>query len=318
MLRTFLTLERAKVALCRVTIAIAITGSACWAQGTPGFTTTPASPVELGPSAVGMTTPHGGPVPLQINNPGTAPLVVSGFNFPTGIMFTSETQFLFPVTIPPGSSFTPALLFTPQVAGRQTVQATTIDNATGNPHIVEFTGTGVVVPANDFLMIIDPGTASPVSVTTGGSTSFPIWLLAGTGLGPTSINSIQCSGGPVATSCTLSPVFTALALVGDSFGPTREELMVTLTVPPKSAAQRHTSVWWGMAGSAVFLLLGWTRRNPAPFIAILIVGAFLISCGGGSKPVAMPGLPAGSNSLVITATPTTGVAHTLTVPLTIQ
>ncbi len=318
MLRTFLTLERATVALCRVAVAIVITGSVCWAQGTPGFTTTPASPIELGPSAVGMTTPHGGAVPIQINNPGTAPLVVSGFNFPTGVMFTSETQFLFPVAIPPGSSFTPALLFTPQVAGRQTVQATTIDNATGNPHTVEFTGTGVVVPANDFLMIVDPGTVSPVSVTAGSSTSFPIWLLAGAGLGPTTINSLQCSGGPVGASCTLSPGFTALPLIGDSFGPTRDELMVTLTVPPKSAALRHTSVWWGMAGSVVFFLLCWTRRNHAPFVAILVMGAFLISCGGGSKPVAVPGSPVGTNSLVITATPVSGSPHTLSVPLTVQ
>src|SRR5579871_5112796 len=286
MLRTLLTFQQAMATLCRVAIVIVIGGSVCWAQGTPGFTTTPASPIELGPSAVGMTTPHGGPVPLQINNPGTAPLVVSGFNFPPGVAFTSETQFLFPVTIPPGSSFTPELLFTPQVAGRQTVQATTIDNATGNPHIVEFTGTGVAVPANDFLMIVDPGTASPVSVTAGSSTSFPIWLLAGAGLGATMINSLQCSGGPVGASCTLSAGNTVL--VGDSFGPTREEVMVTLVVPPKSAALHHTSAWWGMAGSAVFFLLCWALRSPAPFIAILLMGAFLISCGG-TKPVATPG-----------------------------
>ena len=318
MLRNLLIFQRAIATLWWVAIVVVIGGSACWAQGTPGFTTTPASPVELGPSAVGMTTPHGGPVPLQINNPGTAPLVVSNFVFPLGAAFTSETQFLFPVTIPAGSSFTPEVLFTPQGVGRQTIQASSIDNAPGNPHIVEFTGTGVAVPANDFLIIVDPGTASPVNVTAGSSTSFPIWLLAGTGLGPTSINSIKCSGGPVGASCTLSPGFTALALVGDSFGPTREELMVTLTVPPKSAAIHHTSDWWGMAGSAVFLLLCWTRRNHAPLIAILIMGAFLVSCGGASKPVAMPGLPVTSNSLVITATPTIGAPHTLSIPLVVQ
>jgi hypothetical protein len=316
MLRTLLTFQRAMATLCRVAVAIIITGSVCWAQGTPGFTTTPASPIELGPSAVGMTTPHGGPVPIQINNPGTAPLVVSNFVFPLGAAFTSETQFLFPVTIPAGSSFTPAVLFTPQGVGRQTIEASSIDNAPGNPHIVEFTGTGVAVPANDFLMIVDPGTASPVSVSAGGSTSFPIWLLAGAGLGPTAINSLQCSGGPVGASCTLSAGNTVL--IGDSFGPTREEVMVTLAVPPKSAALHHTSAWWGMAGSAIFLLLCWTRRNPAPFIAILLMGAFLISCGGGSKPVAVPGVPVGSNSLVITATPTIGAPRTLSVPLAVQ
>ena len=50
-------------------------------QGTPGFSTTPASPIDLGPSAVGMTTPHAFPQPLQINNPGTAPLSISGSSF---------------------------------------------------------------------------------------------------------------------------------------------------------------------------------------------------------------------------------------------
>jgi hypothetical protein len=34
-------------------------------QGTPGFSTTPPSPIDLGPSAVGVTTPHVFPSPCK-------------------------------------------------------------------------------------------------------------------------------------------------------------------------------------------------------------------------------------------------------------
>jgi hypothetical protein len=320
-----------RFAFLRTILFVLIAGSICGArtislagpnvaaftlmQGVPGFTTIPASPIDLGPSAVGVTTPHASPLPLQINNPGTAPLAVTNFIFPLGAAFTSETQFLFPVTIPAGSSFTPAVLFTPQAAGKQTIQASSLDNAPGNPHIVEFTGTGVAVPANDFVIILDPGSPSSVSVTAGSSTTFPIWLLAGPGLA-VNFNSLQCSGGPTGTTCNLSD--TLPILVGDSFGPTREEIMVTVTVPPKSASLHRSFALWGIASAATFVLLCWTRRTSAPLVALLLMSAFMVSCGGGSKPTGSPGLQVGSNSLVITATPRTGTMHALSVPLAVQ
>ena len=127
-------------------------------QGTPGFSTTPASPIDLGPSAVGMTTPHAFSLQLQINNPGSAALSISSFSFfPAEAGFTAESTFLPPFSIAAGSSKPTAVLFTPQGAGKRTVQLSVSDNAPGSPHIVQFTGTGVTVQANDYAVILDPG-----------------------------------------------------------------------------------------------------------------------------------------------------------------
>jgi hypothetical protein len=227
---------RLGAAVSRVIVAVVImAGSTCSAhglaqllagfrpmlfQGTPGFSTTPASPIDLGPSAVGVTTPHAFPQPLQINNPGTAPLSISGSSFtPFEAGFTAESLFLPPISINPGATRTPGVLFFPQGPGKRTIELSIIDNAPGSPHIVEFTGTGVAVPANDIGIILDPSLTT-VNVTAGSSTTFPIWLLAGPG-GSTNINvTVQCSGGASGALCTLD--HNTDILTADSFGNARQ------------------------------------------------------------------------------------------------
>jgi hypothetical protein len=283
-------------------------------QGTPGFSTTPASPIDLGPSAVGMTTPHAFSLQLQINNPGSAALSISSFSFfPAEAGFTAESTFLPPFSIAAGSSKPTAVLFTPQGAGKRTVQLSVSDNAPGSPHIVQFTGTGVTVPANDYAVILDPGVPSSVNVTAGNSTSFPVWLLAGSGLGVTSLT-VQCSGGPTGTACSLD--HNSSLLVGDGFGSTRDKFMVSVSVPAKSALNHHglRGIGWSFAVLLGVLLAGGRRRN-LRFVGVIVAGlmasAVMISCGGS-------GSGGGSNSLVITATPTPGTPHSLNVPIVVQ
>jgi hypothetical protein len=288
-------------------------------QGAPGFTTTPASPIDLGPSAVGMTTPHAAALPIQMHNPGTATLSISSFSFSSfEANFTAESLFVLgpPLTVPAGS-FQPAnVLFTPQGPGKRTVQFTVNDNAPGSPHIVQFTGTGVPVAANDIAVILDPGAASTVSVPAGSSTTFPIWLLSG--LSPTNINvTVQCSGGPSGTTCSLD--HNSMILTGDGFGPTRDKIMVTVSVPARSvlASNRFRGVWW-TAAFAFGILLVWKNsgnvRRFAAIAALLVMSVVMISCGGSSSS---PGVTV-SNTLVITATPSPGTPHSLSVPLVVQ
>jgi hypothetical protein len=320
---------------CHVMLAVVIvTAAACSAhalahlpagfapmlfQATPSFSTTPPSPIDLGPSAVGVTTPHASALPIQINNPGTATLAISSLSFSSfDAAFTSESLFVLtpPITVPAGS-FGPAnVLFTPQDAGKRTVQLIVNDNAPGSPHIVQFTGTGVSVAANDIAVILDPNTASTVSVPAGSSATFPIWLLAGASSTNTNVT-VQCTGGPTGTSCALD--HNSSILTGDSFGPTRDKIVVTVSVPAKSAlALRSTrSFWWVAAFVAGILLAGKSREKHQRFVAIavlLITSILIISCGGNSSTPAVTG----SNSLVITATPSPGTAHSLTVPLAVQ
>ena len=291
---------RLGIAVCRVILAVlVITGSTCSAhalaklpagftpmlfQGAPSFSTTPPSPIDLGPSAVGMTTPHASALPIQMNNPGAATLSISSFSFSSfDANFTSESLFVLgpPLTVPAGS-FQPAnVLFTPQGPGKRTVQLTVNDNAAGSPHVVQFIGTGVTVAANDIGVILDPAVTT-VNVPAGGSTTFPIWLLAGAS--PTNINvTVQCTGGPAGTSCSLD--HNSSILTGDSFGPTRDKIVVTVSVPAKAALAFHgtRSLWWVAAFAFGILLLRKDRRNVVRFTAItalLVMGVFMISCGG--------------------------------------
>ncbi len=321
--------------LCRFILALAIlTGSTSSAQtlarlpgsgfrpmlfqGTPSFSTTPPSPIDLGPSAVGMTTPHAAALPIQMNNPGTATLSISSFGFSSfEAAFTSESRLVLgpPITVPAGSSQPANVLFTPQGPGKRTVQFTVNDNAPGSPHVVQFTGTGVTVAANDIGLILDPNAASTVNVAAGSSATFPIWLLSV--VSATNINvTVQCTGGPAGTSCSLD--HNSSVLTGDSFGPTRDKIVVTVSVPAKAALAFHGtgSLWWAAAFAFGILFLRKDRRNVVRFTAIaalLVMGIFMISCGGNSGTGGT-----GSNTLVITATPSPGTPHNLSVPLVVQ
>ena len=320
---------RLGTAVSRVIVAVVITaGSTCSAhglapllagfrpmlfQGTPGFSTTPPSPIDLGPSAVGVTTPHAFPQPLQINNPGTAPLSISGSSFtPFEATFTAESVFLPPITINPGSTRTPGVLFFPQGPGKRTVELSIIDNAPGSPHVVQFTGTGVAVAANDIGVILDPALTT-VNVPAGSSTTFPIWLLAGPGSSNINVT-LQCSGGPSGALCTVD--HNSDTLTGDSFGPTRDKFMVTVSVPARSVLAFHRPgppLW--TAAFVFGILLVWKSggniRRFAAVATLLIISALLISCGGSRGG-------GGSTPLVITATPSPGTPHSLTVPLVVQ
>jgi hypothetical protein len=325
---------RLGIAVCRVILAVfVITGSTSSAhtlaglpagfrpvlfQGTPSFSTTPPSPIDLGPSAVGMTTPHAAALPVQFNNPGTATLSISSFSFSSiEAAFTSESALVLgpPLTVSVGSFQSGNVLFTPQAAGPRTVQLTFNDNAPGSPHVVQFTGTGVPVAANDIGLILDPGTASTVAVSAGGSATFPIWILSGASA--TNFNvSVQCSGGPTGTACSLSD--NSPLLTGDGFGFTREKIMVTVSVPAKSALSLHrTRPFWWAAAFIFGILFVWKNggnvRRFAAIAVLLITNVFIISCGGSSTTGVT-----GSSSLVITATRSPGTPHSLTVPLVVQ
>jgi len=284
-------------------------------QGTPGFSTTPPSPIDLGPSAVGVTTPHAFPQPLQINNPGTAPLSISGSSFtPFEAGFTAESLFLPPISINPGSTRGADVLFFPQGPGKRTIQLSIIDNAPGSPHMVEFTGTGVAVAANDIGIILDPAVAM-VNVPAGGSTTFPIWLLAGMSSTNTNVT-VQCTGGPGGTLCGLDHNTTFLT--GDSFGSTRDKILVTVSVPARSAlgVRGIHDIGWAAVFAFGIVFAGRYRRTVVLFAAIaalLIASILMISCGGSSGVGGV-----GSSNLVITATPSPGTPHSLNVPLVVQ
>jgi plastocyanin len=303
-------------------VAIALCFAAARAtalQGTPAFSTTPAS-VDLGPSAVGVATPVFAPPPffqpLQINDPGTAPLTFTySFSSPE-FSFDPNTNLVNPVMVAAGSSVTGGLQFKPSAAGARTGQFISNDNAPGSPHTVQLTGTGMTIASNDFGVVLDPGAPATITVKAGQTATFTIWSLAGPGLNtPISAGAqIQCTGGPSGTMCTANPPgFFALSANGNP----REKIMVSVT-PPASAAlfRRNMPVLWGFVCLAGIVLVYRRRMTwaTAALAAVMVFAGSLIACGGNSN---------GGNTTPLTITigqqvGSTGVSHTLTVPMNVQ
>lgn len=305
-------------------IAVAVflcAGSVCAMalQGTPAFSATPAS-VDMGPVAVGVTTPFFVPPPffqpLQINDPGTAPLTFSySFSSPD-FSFDPNTNLVNPVTVAAGSSVTGGLQFKPSAAGTRTGQFISNDNAPGSPHTVQLSGTGMTIASNDFGVVLDPAAPATITVRRGQTATFTIWSLAGPGLNTpiSAFSQVQCSGGPAGTMCTTNPNgFFALFADGNP----REKITVSVT-PPASAALLHRSlpVLWGLV-CVSGIVLAFRRRvtwGTAALAAGMLFAGSLIACGGSSG---------GGNTTPLTITVgqqvgSAGVSHTLTVPMNVR
>lgn len=286
--------------------------------GAPVFSTTPAS-VDLGPSAVGVSTPvFGAPppfaIPLQISNTGTASLTASfSFSSPE-FAFDSATHLANPVTVASASSVTGGLVFTPSAAGSRTGQFISSDNAAGSPHTVALSGTGITVTNNDFGIIVDPSQASPVILRAGQTTSFKLWILAGPGLNASAsvVGSATCTGGPNGSSCSITPqTFSG----GFNQTSTRQMVTVTVNVPAGSASlHRKVPVFWAVVLLPLIGIVFW-RRAWVPhlsLVALLALAFFIVSCGGG-------GGSGTANPLIVTVSAVgLGTTHTMTVPTSVQ
>jgi hypothetical protein len=287
-------------------------------QGSPNFSAPP-GPIDLGPSAVGMNTPHAFPTELTITNTGTALLTAPSFTFnPPEATFTAESIFPgTPINIAAGSSRTLGVIFHPLGAGTRTIQFISMDNAPGSPHTVTFTGTGFAVPNNDFAMILDPGSPATVSAARGQTTTFPIWLLSGAvAFGNTAVT-VTCAS-ETAISCSTGSSSPFL-LAGDGFGPTRQKIPISFVVPAVTASLRpNLAVWWSLAPIGLVLALVRRQRRSNLFhLAVLMLCVSTISCGGNSTP-----RPITSGTVVLTAVSSqangSSQTHTLSVPFSVQ
>src|ERR1700680_4558325 len=125
-------------------------------------------------SAVGGT-----PFPVErdivISNPGTAPLFVSTINENGGDFFIPANHFPpLPIEVDPGRSVHIVAEFDASSAGPITGSMDFVDNASGSPHTIQFTGTGIT---NDFAYNL---TSTPsVTVTAGQAAFFDVELALG-------------------------------------------------------------------------------------------------------------------------------------------
>jgi sugar lactone lactonase YvrE len=222
----------------------------------------------------------------------------------------------------PGVNCTISVTFTPAATGSRTATLTISDDAPGSPHTVLLSGTGL---NGDFSV-----TASPTSATiTRGQTA--TYSLSISPLGnPSGPVSFTCSGAPSEATCTVSP--SPVTLGGS--GAASTTVTVSTTAPsavlmrPKPPAGPWIWLWMlGLLAAVAARLMGgrrlaW-RRAWAPLTVAMLSVALWAGCGsgGGGGAPSNPGTPAGTYSLTVTGTYTSGtttVQHNITLTLKVN
>jgi sugar lactone lactonase YvrE len=218
----------------------------------------------------------------------------------------------------PGVNCTISVTFTPAATGSRTATLTITDDASGSPHTVLLSGTGL---SGDFSV-----TASPTSATvTRGQTA--TYNLSITPLGnPSGPVTFTCSGAPAEATCTVNP--SPVNLSGS--GAASATVSVSTTAPsavgmrPKPPAGPWIWLWMlGLLAAVGTRLMGgrrlaW-RRAWAPLAVAMLSLTLWAGCGGGAP--SNPGTPAGTYNLTVTGTYTSGtttVQHNVTLTVRVN
>ena len=177
------------------------------------------------------------------------------------------------------------------------------------------------LPIRDFTVGAGPGGSNSQTVTAGQTASYSLALTPSNGFNGTV--TLSCSGAPVAAGCAVNP--PSLNVSGTGAAP----FTVTVTTTARTAA---AAVWprpSGILGWAITLLVGgvfsvWfsaKRKKLFATLAPLIVLALLMAgCGSSSsapKTPAPTGTPAGTYTMVVTATSGSTV-HSQNLTLVVQ
>jgi len=283
------------------------------------------SGIGLGPSAVlrpsslaFSTEPVGTSSAAQtvtLTNAGSATLIVGNIQINGDFAQTNNC----PAALPPTSSCTFSITFTPTASGARTTTLTINDNAQGSPQAVGMTGAG-----SDFGLTSSP---SSDTVKAGKTASYTLTLSP---LGGAFNNAVQlsCGGEPALTTCSLSP---------NSLTPGGEPATIILsisTTAPVAQALPHGSmqgppiyaVWIQLQGvglfGMVFVSLRARPRKLRVIILLLLIGAallFMSGCAGGTGITSPPQAGTTPGTYTTTVTGTSGALHhSISVTLVVQ
>jgi uncharacterized repeat protein (TIGR01451 family) len=216
------------------------------------------------------------------------------------------------------------ITFTPVATGTRNGVLTITDNAAGSPHTVPLFGSGT-----DVLISTPPGASSSADVAAGQMASYQLMLTPAGGFSERI--TISCTGAVPGGVCGASPndlVLTTPTMVTITFTTAaRSSGSIPWLVRPLPPffAPRIVLPW--MIGFALMLWLATLaaarrRRSALAFAALVLAVVVSAGCAGGvnaPEPRGQTaGTPAGSYSIVVTATSASGLSRSTTLNLTVR
>jgi sugar lactone lactonase YvrE len=273
------------------------------------------SNLSFGAVAVGVPSS----LNLQINNPATVPVTISGISL-TGANANDFSQTGNCVrSLPAGGQCTATVMFTPGAITAETASLTVSGNNPFSPQVVALSGNGVAAftmsPANGSLMVPAPGgsTSTIISIAPGGGFTGTVSLgctVVFQGLG-TAVDLPGCSLNPTQVSVTASASTT---------------LTFSTTAPTVSLLSPAGGLNWMAASTFAMLglvMMGASRRRNRYWtglgLLLAVLGLVGAGCGGGGSVVKHqdPGTTPGTYTVTVTATHGTATAST-TVTVAVQ
>jgi hypothetical protein len=207
----------------------------------------------------------------------------------------------FPVSISPGQTGFVQIIFSPSIPGPRTATISLQDNATGSPHEIVFTGTGI--GNGDLGVSQDANNSRSATVVDGKDAIYDLAVSAGRGFSGT-VN-VTCNGLPRGASCASIPASFSIA------GPQEEAVtfIVSTTPPALGTSQRRDVLPWTLAAMLSIMVAGvccQSRRRMLWAAASVIVLCAIFGCSSSSSSSAPPDNSTPKGTFTLNAVATSG------------
>jgi hypothetical protein len=296
--------------------------------------------VTLSPTSVsfsnGVLTGSSAKSTVTLTNSGTGTLTI------TSIAFTGTNAASFAQTntcgtsVAAGANCVITVVFGPTAVGAASASLNVADNASGSPQSVSASGIGA-----DIAIGASSGSSTSATVSAGQTATYNLVLTPTAGYSNTL--ALTCSGAPSNSTCSVAPA--SLAVSGGTAG-SAVVTVVTKAATTTTCASLPPLDWKpeGPGGSALRLLLmglgmlallalagsrRWAARTGARWTPRYVLGGMLLAgallaagCGSNSSnsctPTTVPGTPAGTSTVTLTATDSLGGTRTANLTLTVN